>query len=219
MPETRLKILIADDDDYTREDLGEALKAGPYRLYYARTAREAIEQTRSESPDLVILDLVFPDCHDLALLRQIKALPNAPEVVMVSGNTEDYALIVEAIKLGAFDYVKKPYALVELLNRVEKALHLRSLKVDQARMMSEIRQHFGLDALLGKSAAMKQIRDTLQRLADFEGCVLIRGDSGTGKELAARTLHYASKRAKKTLCRRQLRGDSRGVDRVDPIWA
>ncbi|MCZ7646121.1 MAG: sigma-54 dependent transcriptional regulator [Planctomycetota bacterium] len=197
MPAPRPLILVADDDDFAREDIGDALALQSYRLAFAKTAQEALEKTRMESPDLVILDLVFPDCDDLALLRQVKALPNAPEVVMVSGNTDEYGLIVEAIKLGAFDYVRKPYSLQELLNRVEKALHLRSLKVSQSQLVRELRSHFGLDGLLGESPAMKQVRGTLQRLADFEGCVLIRGDSGTGKELAARTLHYASKRANK----------------------
>ena len=197
MNKGKYTILIADDEQHTREDIADALCDHPYRLIFAETAKEVLEKARAEAPDLVLLDLVFPDSRDLTPLRHVKALANAPEVIMISAQSDDLQQVVAAVKLGAFDFVAKPFNNAELLNRIEKVLHLRSLKADQRHLLKELQGVYGLDQLIGESHAMRQVRDTFHRLADFEGCVLVRGDSGTGKELAARSLHYLSRRASK----------------------
>jgi len=197
MKAERFTILIADDEKHTREDIAEMLCDHPYRVLFAGTGKEAVEVARLESVDLVLLDLVFPDSKDLTPLRQIKNSVNAPEVIMVSGQSDDLQQVVAAVKLGAFDFVAKPFSNAELLNRIEKALHLRSLSADKVHLLKELKDRFGLEQLVGDSHAMAQVRDTINRLADLDGCVLIRGDSGTGKELAARSLHYSSRRASK----------------------
>lgn len=114
---------------------------------------------------------------------------------MLTAQVDNLAMVVEAIKLGAYDYVPKPYNESELLNRIEKALTARKLRQSQGRLLQEIKAGYRREALIGDSPSMKQVRETIRRLADFEGCVLIRGDSGTGKELVARALHYESRRA------------------------
>ncbi|MCZ7649057.1 MAG: sigma-54 dependent transcriptional regulator [Planctomycetota bacterium] len=195
MTPPRHTVLIADDEAYMRDDLGELLAARGYATLFAKSAAEAVAEAEARRPDLVLLDLLFPDCRDLTTLRRIRQLPDPPEIVILSGQTENIPLVVEAIKAGAFDYVPKPFAEAELLNRIEKALGLRALKRSHARLLQDARGDFGPEALVGESAPMRQVRETLRKLADFEGCVLVRGESGTGKELAARALHYLSRRA------------------------
>ena len=187
-------ILIADDDSYVRDDLKDVLDSH-YELLFASTAKEAWTVAFRERPDLILLDIRFPDLQDLTLLQRIKREIRDSEVIMLTGQTENVAQIVSAIKMGAFDYVSKPYAPDELKNRVAKALELRALSKCRERMVGELKSRSGAENLVGESGAIKTLRESIERLAGVDGCVLIRGESGTGKELVARALHYSSKRA------------------------
>jgi DNA-binding NtrC family response regulator len=186
-------VLIADDDKYIRDDLSDLLKGTIEVLLLASTAKETWQAISEHKPDLVLLDIRFPDCTDLSLLKRIKEETSA-DVIVLTSQTENIPQIVNAIKLGAFDYVPKPFTGAELLNRIEKALGQRALLKSREYLLNELEAQSGLGCLIGRSAAMEQARQTIRRLAQTDGCVLLRGESGTGKELAARALHYLSRR-------------------------
>lgn len=194
MTNEQCTILIADDDRYVHADLDDALKELNATTHHTMTAKETWKTISENKLDLVLLDLRFPDLQDLSLLQKIVNLPNGPEVIILSSQTENLGLVVDAIKMGAFDYIAKPFVPEELVNRVKKALQLAEMKRSQEFLIQELQNRDGVDGLVGDGAAMKQVRDTLKKLADVDGCVLIRGESGTGKELAARALHYLGRR-------------------------
>jgi DNA-binding NtrC family response regulator len=187
-------ILIADDDSFIRDDLIDLLRDTGHRLRATSSAEETWESLVQDPPDLVLLDLKFPDLQDLSLLKRIRAHLPECEIIVVSSQTENVSQIVNAIKLGAFDFVPKPFTGEELRNRVEKALSLKRLRHANRQLLAEAAERGGVDRMIGHSEAMQTVRNTLRRLADVDGCVLLRGESGTGKELAARALHNLSQR-------------------------
>ena len=187
-------ILIADDDRYVRDDLTDVLGDNGYKLLYAATAKEAFEVVAAQRPDLILLDIRFPDCTDLSLLQRIrKEAPNS-QIIILTSQVDNLSQVVDAIKMGAFDYVAKPFAGPELRNRIEKALALQRLNRNHERILSELEEKEGLQRLIGASTLMQKTRQHISKLAQTDGCVLVTGESGTGKELAARALHYLSKR-------------------------
>ena len=186
-------VLIADDDQYVRDDLARLLSP-EHQLTFSATAAETWRKAAAEKPDLILLDIRFPDCRDLSLLTRLRAELACTEVIVLSSQTSDVSLIVEAIKLGAYDFIAKPFVPEELLNRVRRALQLQRARRAQENLLKALQEKSGIDALVGDSATMQHVRETIRRLTEVEGCVLIRGESGTGKELAARALHYLSKR-------------------------
>ena len=194
MSDLSTTVLVADDEKYIRDDLGELLAGAGVRCVFAETAKATLQAVKDARPDLVLLDLRFPDCADLSLLQQIRQDAPDTDVIMLTGETSDLSRVVAAIKLGASDYVPKPFNSDELLNRVTKTLELRRLRRSQHHLLAELRAQNGLDRLVGSSSEMRGVVETIRKLADVDGCVLLRGESGTGKELAARALHYCGKR-------------------------
>ena len=187
-------ILIADDDEYIRNDLGRLLVAPSRQLFFASTASETWQVVEKDRPQLILLDIKFPDCDDLSLLTRIKTSYPESEVIILTSQTDDLTRVVEAIKLGAFDFVGKPFVRDELRNRIEKALKLRKLERTNQYLIKEFQRREGLERIVGNSPPIQHVRQTILRLADSDGCVLIHGESGTGKELAAKALHFCSKR-------------------------
>lgn len=185
-------ILIADDSENILESLTRILEKRGYKLLFAQTAAEVKHQLADNQTELVLLDLIFPDCNDLSLLRHIKAASPATSVIMLSSNTEDLRPVVEAIHAGADDWIPKPPDRQNILVRVEKVLRDQADRQAQQFYLRERQEAAGLHRLIGESEAMKRVRNTIQNLADSDCCVLIQGESGTGKELAARALHNLS---------------------------
>lgn len=193
MTENAPTILIADDDDYIRGDLEDMLSKD-YRLVFSKTAKETWETIDRCSPDLVLLDIRFPDCQDLSLLRRIRSEAPQTEVIILSNEFSNVGNIVEAIKVGAFDFVAKPFQPEELGNRISKCLLCKSLRDSQADLVREIAKRSGLEHLIGSSEIMQNVRGKIRKLANAKGSILIQGESGTGKELVARALHQMSVR-------------------------
>ena len=187
-------ILIADDDANIRESLARMLMKQGYKLMFAETAAETRQQIAEHQPELVLLDLMFPDCNDLSLLRHLKTTAPELSIIMISANTEDLRPVVEAIHAGADDWIPKPFERQNLIVRVEKVLRDHAGKQAQQFYLKERQEAAGLNRLVGESAPMEHVRSTIQNLAGNDCCVLIQGESGTGKELAARALHNLSDR-------------------------
>jgi len=187
-------ILVADDDRFVRDDIADLLKPSGHDLLFAATAAETWKIVEEEKPDLVLLDLKFPDLNNLSLLLQIRQEVPLTQVIVVTSQSGDVAQVVQAIKMGAYDYIAKPFNPDELLNRIDKALGMQQLVKSQEYLLKEIEEKAGITQLVGDSLLMKQTREQIRKLADADGCVLLRGESGTGKEVAARALHYLGKR-------------------------
>lgn len=191
MTENTPVILIADDDEFVRGDLEDML-CKDYRLLFSKTAKETWETIDQGSPDLVLLDINFPDCQDLSLLRRIKSEAPLTEVIILSNQFSNVGQIVEAVKIGAFDFVAKPFQPEELKNRIAKGLLCKNLRDSQADLVRELAKRSGLEHLIGSSEIMQNVRGKVRKLANAKGSILIQGESGTGKELVARALHQMS---------------------------
>jgi two-component system response regulator AtoC len=187
-------ILLVDDEDTIRMFLEKTLREEGYEALTAATGAEALEITRSQLPDLVLLDLKLPDTSGLEVLRQIKE--EVPEVCVIMLTAfGDIETAVTAMKKDAFDFVSKPVNLEQLLITIEKGLESRKL----TRELFELRRRFTLDMgedyIPGESAQMKEIYEVARRVAQSDTTtVLIQGESGTGKEMIATMIHRYSAR-------------------------
>jgi two-component system response regulator AtoC len=188
------RMLVIDDDPGLRDYLEALASNRGYQVFTAATGEEAIQSLEESRPDLVTLDLVLPGMDGLETLRRIKErLPEVP-VVMLSGHGQARN-IVEAMKLGASDFLRKPFEVEELEVAFQKALEKRALRKEVEELRGRVRSETELLMLCGDDPKMKEVRDIIEQVADTDITVLVRGESGTGKELVARALHRLSNRA------------------------
>ncbi len=189
------RILIADDESSIRFVLREALEGAGNEVEEASDGEEARRRLASERFDLAFLDIRMPAGSGLDLLDELRARdPDGPLVIiMTAQNTFENA--IEAMKRGAFDYLTKPFDLIQVEALVEKARRVRGLRSEVVRLRREVGGLFRSgEALVGQSAPMVETYKTIGRVAMSDASVLILGESGTGKELVARALHYHSRR-------------------------
>jgi two-component system, NtrC family, response regulator AtoC len=189
-------VLVVDDEPLIRWSLVNRLKEEGYRTIEAGTASDAVSQHR-DGADLVLLDFALPDANGLAVLKQIKETDPDTLVIMLTANT-DVGTAVDAMKGGAFHYANKPFDLDEIMLLVEKALETTQLRREVRVLRARQAQPYGPSSIVGESAGMKSVRALLERIAGSPAStVLLTGESGTGKDLAAKVLHYSSNRAAK----------------------
>jgi two-component system response regulator PilR (NtrC family)/two-component system response regulator HydG len=196
----RTQVLIVEDDAAMRELLSESLVEEGYRVDMAAGGRAGIERVRHGGVDLVVTDVKMPDMDGLDMLAEIRAPvdpTNAPPHVVVITAFGSIETAKRALKLGAHDYITKPFEIDDLVVAVEKALDERTLRREVARLRKEVARPYRFENIIGKSPPMQDVFALIRRLSSSSVNVLITGESGTGKELVARALHYNSPRIKK----------------------
>ena len=192
-PSKKARVLVVEDDAAMRELLREALDDEGYTVETASGGRPGIERVRAGGIDLVISDVKMPDLDGIDLLRELKAVEPSPHVITITAfGSIDTA--IRAVKLGAFDYITKPFEIDQLLVAVQKALSERELRSEVARLRDEVARSYRFDNMIGRSPSMQEVFGMIRRLGSSAASVLITGESGTGKELIARSLHFNSAR-------------------------
>ncbi len=188
------KLLVVDDQRNMRTTLAMMLRGAGHEVDEAENGEAAVDRLSSEVYDLVLTDLKMGGTDGLDVLKAAKEISQLTEVmVMTAFGTIESA--VEAMRIGAHDYIQKPFTEQELLLRVQKAVEQRRLAGEMSVMAAEFRERYKFDNIIGRSAAVRDVLARIVRIAPTDATVLITGESGTGKELVARAVHANSKRA------------------------
>lgn len=190
------RVLVVDDEPGMREFLGVCLSRAGHHVTTAKSGADALRMLNDDDLgfDVVVTDLTMPGVPGMEVLRHACAMATAPQVIMVTAYaTTDTA--VEAMKIGAYDYLIKPFKVDEIQVVVQRALERRQLSSENRRLREQLGGIDSLDRMVGRSEGMHKVFELVRRVAATRTNVLIRGESGTGKELVARALHKLSDRA------------------------
>ena len=188
-------LLIVDDEAGIRESLKWVFK-DRYDVVLAEEGRQALEAVEKRPPDLILLDILLPDINGLEILRRVKEQHQSLPVIMITA-TKTMRNAVEAMKLGADDYIVKPFDLDELGIIVQKALATQELAREVEFLRSEVNRNYGFENILGQSKEMQEIFRVIRQVASSRTTILVMGESGTGKELISRAIHHHSSRKNK----------------------
>ncbi len=187
-------VLVVEDDPTVGESIRLLLKKRGYSILLASNGKEALSLFRQEAVDLVITDLIMPKMDGIELLEEVKHLRPETEVIVISAQgTIEKA--VQAMKLGAFDFIEKPINPRVISLVVERALEKQTLILQNRDLRSKLEDKFHLKNIIGRSEKMVKVFELIQHIAPYDSSVLILGESGTGKELIANAIHYHSPRA------------------------
>ena len=193
---TEPRVLVVDDEKSMRELLAITLERQGYEVSVAEDGEVAIQAVRRDGFDVIITDLRMPNADGLQVLRAAKE--HTPETVVIVitavGSTET---AVEAMKLGAYDYITKPFKLDEIHVIIRRALERKRLRDENLYLRKQLETQHRFDNIVGKSARMAEIFETIRKIADSPSTVMVSGESGTGKELVARAIHFNSQRRSK----------------------
>jgi len=189
------KILVVDDERLIRQSLEKGLTVQGYTVFSAGDGKTALRLAEEESLDLIVLDLKLPDLNGIEVLKGLRELEkDMPVLVITAYGSIDTA--IQAIRAGAYDYITKPFDLEALLLSISQALEASRLKKEVTYLRSQETIRSGLHRIVGQSPAMKEVGRWIMQIAQSEAStVLLEGESGTGKDLVARTIHTESARA------------------------
>ncbi len=185
-------ILVVDDENGVRQSFNMVLK-DKYNVLLAETGQEAMDIFRKNSVDLILLDILLPDIDGLDLLSELVETDPNTEIIMVTAVNEIQSA-VKAIKLGAYEYIIKPFVVDDVLTVIRRALEKRRLVKEVAYLRNELERYHPFEKMVGKNKKMRKIFDLISTIAISDGTVLVQGESGTGKELVTRAIHNRSNR-------------------------
>jgi len=188
----RPTILVVDDEYGVRQSFNMVLK-DDYTVLLTGTGEEAINIFTKSPVDLILLDILLPDINGIDLLEKFKELDPNTEIIMVTA-VKEIQTAVKAIKLGAYEYIIKPFAVDDVLTVISRALEKRNLMREVTYLRGELERYHPFEEMVGTNKTMSEIFDLISDVSQSDGTVLIQGESGTGKELVARAIHNLSPR-------------------------
>jgi len=195
--EMKARLLIVDDEKHIREGLEKALRPEGFDVVLAYDGQEALEKLEGNDIDLIISDLKMPRVSGEELIKEIQGLyPNVPIIILTGHGTIENA--VEAMRTGAYDFLTKPLNIDKLSLIVKRALENSSLKRQNVELLKQLEKKYSYENIIGKSAPMKKVFETIELVAPSRANVLIYGESGTGKEMIADAIHHNSPRRDKS---------------------
>ncbi len=195
--ENSRSILIVDDEPNIRRVLEAVFTKDKYRVFTAENGRKALDIISAEANlDVLLCDLIMPDLNGVEVLKAAKEMNPGLSIVMITAHGT-IRTAVEAMRLGAFDYVTKPFDMDEIKLIVKNALEHSQLIAENTQLRQELKSRFKFNEIVGSSGKMQEVYKIVERVANSNATVLIRGESGTGKELIAKAIHYNSPRADK----------------------
>ena len=188
-------IMVIDDEPLMRMTVQDALAAEGFGVMTAETGRKGIDLFKNKHVDVLITDLRLPDMDGIEILKEVKAVNPAIQVILITAfGSIDSA--VNAMKEGASDYLTKPFAMDKLLLIIKRILRMKQLEEENVSLRKKVEERYGLEGLVGKSPQMLKLYELIETVAQTDTTVLISGESGTGKELAANAIHFQSPRKK-----------------------
>jgi len=188
------KILVVDDERLVRWSLHQKCEEWGYEVVEAAAGEPALRLAQHESPNLVLLDVRLPDISGLQVLEQLKKTPDAPAVIMITADPQ-LDDVKHALKVGAYDFIGKPLDFEELRVTIQNALEATRLRSEVQTLRGEVRRTAGYHEVVAASPKMAELMSFVQKVAASEATtILIQGESGTGKDLVAKTIHYESSR-------------------------
>ena len=196
MDKSRIKVLVIDDESDMLENCSRIIRRAGYECITLKDSSDAAAVIERESPYVILTDFAMPGKNGLDILRLTKEIEPQSVVILISGYATIPA-VVEAMKEGAFDYLGKPFSAEQLKVAIERAVRHRQLSEENVFLRSQLAQSWGFDNMVGRSGPMRQVFDTIRKVAATEENILVYGESGTGKELVARSIHTNSRRADK----------------------
>jgi len=195
LSEYRLDVLVVDDEPLQRDILQTILREEGYDVETASSVDEALQVVKENPPKIILTDLKMPDRSGMELLDEINNMkPHAPPAIIIMTAFGTISSAVEAIKKGAYDYLTKPLDKETVVYKVKQALERQNLLYENLQLKDALYEKFNIQGIVGKSSVMKELINTMKKVAPTNATVLILGESGTGKELVARALHYNSPR-------------------------
>ena len=189
-----MNVLVVDDEEVLQDVLTTLVRREGHRPLAARTGEDALAVLEREDVDLVLLDLMLPGISGMEVLQKIRETDPDQVVVMITAYSSIEGAI-EAMRLGAFHYIPKPFKNEEVLHTLRKGLEQRRLTSENRVLRAQLRERFGFHQLIGRSKPMQQVFELIELAAPSKSNMLILGESGTGKELVAKAIHHHSRRA------------------------
>ncbi|MCO6429626.1 MAG: sigma-54-dependent Fis family transcriptional regulator, partial [Deltaproteobacteria bacterium] len=192
-PSSPLSVLIIEDDENLRASIAGSLTSHGYQVSTACSSKEGLAQVQREQFDIVLTDLQLPEMDGINLIQKMRKLDSEADLVLMTAyGSSDIA--IDALKAGAHDYISKPFSVDELLLTLRKIEQRRKSWCENAPLLAPGGLKPNFSSIIAESSSMKELFDTVKRLAMFNTTILITGESGTGKELLARAIHHNSPR-------------------------
>ncbi|MDA8091870.1 MAG: sigma-54 dependent transcriptional regulator [Nitrospiraceae bacterium] len=193
----KTKILVIDDEKLLRWSLEQNLSKDGYQVILAEKGLEGLAAFKEESPDITLLDIHLPDISGITVLEGLKEVHKDAVVIMITA-FGDVQTAVKTIKLGAHDFIEKPFNMDKLKIIINKALETCSLRKEVSQFRSQLSSRYGFDSIIGQSPAIKKVFELIEKVSRSDTTtVLMQGESGSGKDLAAKVIHYQSSRIEK----------------------